>query len=423
MFLVDFAYEATTGFQRDDALNIIQALNKNFSPARMYFKLGDVYMKSTATPPDPTRIVVEIMKNFSSVGTPPGFLPRVQINKADYGTLGIVMHEFGHHFGLLHVGINSNSQFTGASQCVGTFGFNLSTVPDLSATSSPENVTRDMFVPGNGFNALTAGDQILDTPASFEHAPSCYDGTTLVYNNSTIHLDLQGDQYVNVPVNNYMNKRQASGDPTIPYLDTFTPGQYTRMKQNLFNNLGYWAQRTRPISLLYTPQTGTYPTYPGGPTGNISGDNPLLTPGLTYTLDSCARTGMGPFVAPEQYPFQTSNIVYTMPTFLYTPDTDPDLLEHPMYYAVSIEELDYLHVVDNRPDYFICFDPQVRAIGGRVIRFDDGQFNTNVTVNPKTADEIESSTLINELQSSLYVIEKDLNNGAVEQTTIIKNND
>ncbi len=55
-------------------------------------------------------------------------------------------------------------------------------------------------------------------------------------------------------------------------------------------------------------------------------------------------------------------------------------------------------------------------------KFNDGVLNANVTVMPQDSTAINDPQLIQNLQPGLYKIDKVYDNGAVDQTIILKNN-
>ncbi|GER59031.1 hypothetical protein [Patiriisocius marinus] len=60
--------------------------------------------------------------------------------------------------------------------------------------------------------------------------------------------------------------------------------------------------------------------------------------------------------------------------------------------------------------------------GGSVTKFNDNIINTNVTITTKDSLQINSDTMIDDLPQGLYKVEKIYNDGAIEQTVILKEN-
>ncbi|MBL4662262.1 MAG: hypothetical protein JKY22_01570 [Flavobacteriaceae bacterium] len=91
-------------------------------------------------------------------------------------------------------------------------------------------------------------------------------------------------------------------------------------------------------------------------------------------------------------------------------------MTHPNHTAILIDQLD---TGQTRK----CYDNYNQApIGGSVTKFNDGVFNANVTITPQDSTAINNPNLINDLQNGLYKIEKNYNDGATQETVIIKEN-
>lgn len=88
---------------------------------------------------------------------------------------------------------------------------------------------------------------------------------------------------------------------------------------------------------------------------------------------------------------------------------------------MSIDELDYTYMGNDK--YRHCFDESsLFIVEGRVIRFNDGTLNQNVTITPKDSTGINNPRLIEDLPAGLYAIEKTDNTGKTEQKVISKQN-
>lgn len=55
--------------------------------------------------------------------------------------------------------------------------------------------------------------------------------------------------------------------------------------------------------------------------------------------------------------------------------------------------------------------------------FNDGVFNTNVTITPKDSTAINNPTLVDELPPGLYEVEKNYDDGASQEAIIYKENE
>jgi hypothetical protein len=69
-----------------------------------------------------------------------------------------------------------------------------------------------------------------------------------------------------------------------------------------------------------------------------------------------------------------------------------------------------------------CYDnyDDTPILGGKVIKFNDGIFNANVTITPKDSTGITDPNLIQSLDTGLYKLETNYVNGVDEQTVIYK---
>lgn len=71
-----------------------------------------------------------------------------------------------------------------------------------------------------------------------------------------------------------------------------------------------------------------------------------------------------------------------------------------------------------------CYDNWNKApIGGSVTKFNDGIFNANVTITPQDSTSINNPNLLLQLDQGLYKIEKNYEDGAVNQQVIYKDNE
>jgi hypothetical protein len=69
-----------------------------------------------------------------------------------------------------------------------------------------------------------------------------------------------------------------------------------------------------------------------------------------------------------------------------------------------------------------CYDnyDDTPILGGKVIKFNDDVFNTNVTITPKDSLGINNPNLIEQLAPGLYKVEKNYEEGNTEQDIIFK---
>ena len=100
-------------------------------------------------------------------------------------------------------------------------------------------------------------------------------------------------------------------------------------------------------------------------------------------------------------------------------ETNYASITHPNHSAILLRYKDEDYV--NLPEK--CYDNwNSRPKGGRITKFNDDVFNTNVTITPQDSTSINNENLIEELPSGLYKIEKKYNDGSSQENVIIKGN-
>ena len=299
--------------------------------------------------------------------------------------LPTTIHELGHCFGLIH-------SFSGSS------------------TSNCERVTRDPLDPN--YNADEKGDLIIDTPAKDKMWEDIDPIDCSYIGNGD---DCGSDLYDIDPedVKNFM----GYGGLRV-CADRFTVGQMIRMRETIncdpqgdFND----AEEVTGLASLYEPYKGSY--YVSGPF-DPSLHTPLFQPGFNYRFVTCDCEADCP--EPSPYPdvsFQyTNNSVLT----IYKNETNYSSITHPNGTAIQIDFTNPL------PDGYgqtvrRCYENYNRApIGGSITRFNDGVFNNNVTVTPQDSTQINSSSLVDDLQPGLYKVEKNYEDGMEKETIILK---
>jgi hypothetical protein len=175
------------------------------------------------------------------------------------------------------------------------------------------------------------------------------------------------------------------------------------------------------ICALYEPYKGEY--YVTGPTQDPR-DKPLFQPGFTYRFVACDYDCDQPNICDypkecEDYNFSyTNNSVLTISKY----ETDYSIITHPNHTAIEIDFVAPLPVLT--PNTRRCYNNWNRAAdGGSVIQFNDNIFNNNITITPQDSTSINSPSLIDGLQPGLYKVEKVFNDGAIQETVIIKENE
>ena len=326
----------------------------------------------------------------------------------------IIAHEVGHLLGLAHPtsGGNTSGTFMTPLNCNGD---NIAEGNFAVTSSGSERVTRDPNDPN--FNADVAGDLVVDTPAHYPNVNLCINTSTtpptLEYLFSNEVIDFVGVPYENIDVNNIMDI-----DTRVEFFefkDNFTDGQGVRMRETIENDPDLQTWLT-PVSSLYEPYQGSY--YFAGPTQ--PDHRSLFQPGFDYTFISAGgQTPSGEyqiFNTPSDYEdinfiFDTGNILNEVDRF----SLDLENIYHPNRSAIVIEQ------IEDQPRR--CYHNVNRgASNGKVIKFNDNIPNHNYTVTVKDSMSINQPTLIQDLGSGLYIIEKNYNDGTKEQKVILKGN-
>lgn len=194
--------------------------------------------------------------------------------------------------------------------------------------------------------------------------------------------------------------------------DSFTIDQMIRARETIGTNpTGIFADVEAHISSLYEPYKGEY--YVAGP---LPPQKPLFQPGFNYYFLECECD----CVVPSDY--NDISFSYTSNTVLFkgSNETDYSSITHPNHTAIAIK-------VENEPIFWPqprkCFDNYNRSpSGGKVTRFNDNTFNSNVTITPQDSTAINNPNLINNLPQGLYALDKDYPDGSTEQTVILKEN-
>jgi hypothetical protein len=70
----------------------------------------------------------------------------------------------------------------------------------------------------------------------------------------------------------------------------------------------------------------------------------------------------------------------------------------------------------------MCYDNFNKSASfGSITQFNDGVFNTNVTILSQDSTQINNPNLIDDLNPGLYVIDKNFEDGTQQQSVIQKN--
>ncbi len=302
-------------------------------------------------------------------------------------------HELGHNLGLYHTRAKTNG------------------------SSNKEHTTREETLSDGSinldFNAKTADDEVVDTAANtaFRQGPGFFPFVESDCTYSGDEQDELGVPYVIIQEDVINNMSDAYAfDCQSAYL---TPGQGHRMRETIQNDNDLIVAATT-VASLYEPYKGEY--YLVGPASNQI-KPPLFQPGFEYKFVECCCNYPQPAdYYDTSYTFNSMNIL----NYAAADETDYGAISHPNHSAILITEVE-----DALGNSFArkCYDNWNRSpSGGMVTRFNDGTFNTNVTVTPKDSLGINNQSLINDLPSGLYTIDKEYDDGATQQTVLLKQN-
>jgi len=405
---------------RDEALNMVADLNIEYNSYNIFFKYygmevlnntdyyiapifgGDErilrYMEDNGHM-QANSFNVYVPYRFEEGGA--GYAERntrnLVINASNVTNEKVSVHEIGHNFDLSHTHRNW-------------------------ANSSCERVTRNESDPS--YNANVAGDAVTDTAAvpnfrreyCFEQGippAECEDFLVYVDESSCQYIgdgdDCGGVLYLisQSDVRNTMSYSYAS------CRDQFTDGQIVRMREAITNDVnGDFAAAETSVDQLYEPYEGSY--YFAGPV--LPEHTPLFQPGFEYRFVECDCNCPAPADYDDISFSYNDNVVLSQ---FPKDESNYGSITHPNHSAIQIVHNDPVFMPQPRK----CYDNNNKSpSGGSVTRFNDGTFNTNVTVTPKDSIGINDQHLIQNLQNGLYKIDKTYDDGSTQQTVIQKGN-
>ncbi|MEE9350439.1 MAG: hypothetical protein V3U80_10365 [Flavobacteriaceae bacterium] len=387
-------------------LSAIAYLNINFNKFNIFFKYRGF---------DTTNTIIDSMINITVTddGTntdPHGntlnmreILLPYQVFQNSYSHLkSLIAHEVGHLCGLYHTFHGTDSQLEDfiISLSCGADDFEEGNFPTFSNSSRrgfTEHITRTAS--DDAYNATTAGDFVADTPATYRYPNLCNDTTNGISNylESSEVKDATNTVYETIDTYNFMSYNNPH------FLKHFSDGQGIRMRESLQNEEGYDNIKTTVASLYQPYKIITYPM------------QYFFQPGFDYEFVNCAA---GCVVVSSDYDNtsfnydENHNDNYSFDKE-HTPYSDIYQSEN---MAVRILQID-----DAQPRK--CYSVNTKGISGVVVTFNDNIVNSNFYTSTLDSTAVNSSSLIQNLPSGLYIIKKNFEDGRQEQQTILKDDE
>lgn len=421
------------GFEKE-ALDVIAALNMKLNEYRLFFKykgvseIHDTGLYDETSFTDFNGLLTANQTNDNAInfyvspsingGVASIMKNNILISRGSFRwNSSISIHEVGHCLGLLH----TFQYYTGH-----LYGEDCEAITRLDTDDE--------------FNADEAGDRVVDTNAipNFrrEHYWELYfeaidDGLTheqaVIYAEGYTPYQYLNEncEYTKIKSKNCHDDLYIFDEDDIANIMSYsrttctsliTLGQAIRMheaiaidcKEKLQNTI---APPEDGFMTLYEPYKGEY--FYAGPFIPEQ-HTPLFQPGFTYEFVQCSGTYPEPADYNETFSY-TSQIVKTVAAT----ETDYSTIFHPNHSAIKIAEIDNLG--NAQPQ--MCYNNWNRApVGGKITQFNDGVFNTNVTITPQDSLQINDPNLIQNLENGLYKIDKNYEDGAIDEVVILKDN-
>jgi len=429
-----------------DALNAVASLNIKYNPFNIFFKYtGYNFIDSTRfysiylDENDPNNTDDSDYQSFLEfVGLHPNsefyepainiYIPkflvgaagaytswnRIIINAGSFedNTERTMNHEMGHNLSLKH----AHRQWHVESE------YCEHVTRDKEDTNDP-NDPDDTY-----FNADVTGDKVVDTAAAPDFRNELCD--ELGYEQPFYEgCDAEKYFYVNEEYCTYYNEEGRDCQETLFEIEEedvrnlmaytyascgldLTTGQGIRARERIeYNNNDFFTYAITTVEELYEPYSGEY--YVAGP--QPTEHPPLFQPGFKYKFVECE----GPYPAPAAYgtvfSYNINNVLLSIDDI----ETDYHSITHPNHSAILIKH-DYSDFLD-KPEK--CYNNWNRKpSGGLITKFNDDVFNTNVTLTAQDSTSINNQNLIENLDSGLYKIEMNYDDGSKQETVIFKQN-
>ncbi len=289
-----------------------------------------------------------------------------------------------------------------------------------------EHVTRDPLNPdgteNTNYNATTRGDDVTDTAAVPDFRNEEYfilldqALTTTNYelfafiDNCTYNGD--GKDCQNTPFDIYPSDVTNVMAYSGPCQETLTIGQAIRMHEAIDNFTTNYKSRKGELSDLFEPYKGEYYIAGALPEDHQA---PLFQPGFNYQFIECENNIDYPSNYGDVFYYNSNN---TLSSF-NNDETNYQAITHPNHSAIHIRHVygDFL----DKPEK--CYDNYNKTPnGGSITKFNDNILNTNVTITPQDSTAINNQNLIQNLDTGLYKIEKNYDDGSTQETIIFKEN-
>lgn len=331
---------------------------------------------------------VENLRGYSGVAFMGNSHVKMIYNSFLYTLEKTLLHEIGHCLNLNHIFENYNTNYC-------------------------EHVTREQFNPDGSvnpnFNAFSAGDYILDTPAQSVIGWSSFD-ENCDYIANPLTVDCIGVPYENILPANFMGY-----DATANCGFHFTEGQFQRMRDYLAQPDSILAAQNvmNDTSSLFEP------FFIGGGTTNntntASSYSKTMTPNTTNT--GVDVWNCGPFKMRYQpgLDYEFSNL----PSSILIPEyLQYDVVTNGLFIKVKIPKVDLKAHDVNVPVCFGTFEPYITGD----IKSLNNLGSQNYTLEELDKIKATDPDLYNQLQSGQYhIITKETESGFINQKMIYKN--
>jgi hypothetical protein len=419
---------STSAFGENEVLNAIMILNTTYNPYNIFFKyIGyDVILNSDYmlinSQTGAVNVSTATLHTFSELIT---YSQTGMANPVyDYNAMNIfIVDKLDEHSTTLQAQTAGVAYRPGVNSAFTNNYFLTSTLPheighnfNLLHTHQNWNTVNCEHVSGD--NSDTAGDLVIDTPASYPFSNTNF-SASCSYINPTNAVDCIGTTFANCPVKNFMssnNNCRQLGTEYLPGNAVFSNGQANRMREqintyynNSSNTYGYYNAKNT-IESLYEP-------YAKNP---ILGDIVSITDdGILNGMSIVCRRLSG-----YTYKFQ-KGFNYTFNTFGTT--NNHGVTEIPSYPDFGTLTITQLNTTYEHPFGEICYRGtklcSLEAMEGGKIYTTQYLGSTNITEKILTPQDLENPNLVNELPNQTYnILIQETTSGDIKSEIIYKGN-